>query len=208
MAKDILLQHPLSSKYKTLFDKYGVNTTLRLAHFFGQAAHESDLKPKRENLNYSVDGLLSTFGRHRISEANAKKYGRTKTKSADQKSIANIIYGGSWGKQNLGNTMPNDGWDYRGAGIFQLTGRSNFEQLTKATGIDFISNSDLIMTEANSLIAALWFWNSKGLNTYADKDDILSVSKIINLGSAKSKGTPNGLPDRTKKTNDFKQTFK
>jgi putative chitinase len=196
------------NKYKTLFNQYGVNTPLRLAHFFGQADHESGVKPRTENLNYSVDGLLKGFGRHRISEADARAFGRTATRKANQQEIANRIYGGEWGRRNLGNTQQNDGWLYRGSGIYQITGRTNFQRLTNATKIDYINNPEWLQREADSLIAALWFWNDRKLNQFADKDDVLSVSKVINLGNANHKGTPKGLQDRIEKTNKYKQIFK
>lgn len=84
------------------------------------------MQPIRENLNYSVDGLLKTFGRHRISEADARKYGRAGGRPANQEAIANIIYGGEWGRENLGNTQPGDGWRFRGGGLAQITGRANY----------------------------------------------------------------------------------
>jgi len=83
-------------------------------------------QPIRENLNYSVRRLINSFGRHRISEADAKRYGRSGSRPADQKAIANIVYGGEWGLKNLGNTKPNDGWMFRGGGLAQITGRANF----------------------------------------------------------------------------------
>lgn len=84
------------------------------------------MQPIRENLNYSVDGLLKTFGRHRISEADARRYGRAGGRPANQEAIANIIYGGEWGRVNLGNTQPGDGWRFRGGGLAQITGRANY----------------------------------------------------------------------------------
>ncbi|MGH1520595.1 hypothetical protein [Chryseobacterium sp. JK1] len=48
----------LSTNYKTLLTKNGINTPLRLARFFAQLDHESNLVPKRENLNYSAERLL------------------------------------------------------------------------------------------------------------------------------------------------------
>lgn len=195
-------------KYKTLFEKAGINTNLRKSNFFGQGEIESDLTPKVESMNYSVEGLISGFGRHRISEIDAKRFGRTPTQKANQKEIANKLYGGVWGKENLGNTKENDGWNLRGSGIFQITGRSNFEKLSKDTGIDFINNPEIILEEANSLIAALWYWNSKKLNAYADKDDVASISKIINLGNVNSKGIPKHLQERKMAVEKYKKIFK
>lgn len=210
---NIFSKYPLSSKYQTLFNKSEVNTTLRLANFFGQAMHESGLKPTVENLNYSVDGLMVTFSRIRISADDCKKYGRSSAHPANQEAIANTVYGGEWGKKNLGNIQQGDGWKFRGRGIFQITGRSNYEALTKYSkklGLtaDYISNPDLLLNEADSLIGALWFWNAKSLNSLADKNDILGISKTINLGNKNATGTPKGLKDREIQTNKFKEIFK
>lgn len=196
------------NKYKTLFNKNGINTKLRLSHTFGQAKVESDLKPKQENLNYSVEGLIKTFGRHRISEDDCKKYGRTSIKKADQKAIANIIYGGEWGRKNLGNTQIGDGAKYIGRCAYQITGRANYQKLTDDTGIDFINNPDLLLDEVHSIIGMLWYINVRGLKKYMDEDNVLAVSKIINLGSVNAKGTPLHLKERTEATNYYKTIFK
>lgn len=202
----------LSNKYKTLLNKNGINTPLRLAHFFAQADHESSLKPKSENLNYSVSGLTNTFGSSRISYTQAYDFGRSESHSANQQAIANIVYGGAWGKKNLGNIEIGDGWKYRGRGIFQITGRSNYQQLTnfaksKGLSVDYVENPDLLLNESDSLIAAIWYWNSRGLSNFADSDDIISISKIINLGSVKSQGIPKGLADRKEKLKFYKTVF-
>ncbi len=197
----------LWNKYKSLLEREGIDTPLRKAHFFGQLKVESDLKPRVESLNYSIEGLLATFGRHRISLEDSKKYGRTATRKANQKEIANRIYGGEWGRKNLGNTQPTDPYNLRGAGALQITGRTNFQKLSDDTGIDFINHPELMLEEANSLIAAIWFWNDRGLNKYADKDDVVSISKIINLGNVKSKGVPKHLAERKQAVEIFKNIF-
>lgn len=206
----------LSNKYKTLLQKNGINTPLRLAHFFAQADHESGLKPKIENLNYSVQGVLNTFNSKkskRISQTQAFDYARSSIHPANQEALANIVYGGIWGRENLGNTQPGDGWKYRGRGIFQVTGRSNYKQLSdwcksKGLSADYIENPDLLLNEADSIIAAVWYWNSRGVNAFADQDNVLAVSKIINLGSATADGTPNHLEERKAKVKYYKAIFK
>jgi putative chitinase len=112
-----------------------------LAYMLATPYHETGrrMQPIRESLNYSVDGLLKTFGRHRISEADARRYGRSGNRPADQRAIANIVYGGEWGAKNLGNTQPGDGWRFRGGGLPQTTGRRNFAKF----GIDPERSEDL-----------------------------------------------------------------
>lgn len=188
-------------KYRTLLSKNDINSTLRLSHFFGQMKHESGLKPIAENLNYSVTSLLKVFGRHRISVAQAEAYGRRPGHSADQETIANIIYGGEWGKKNLGNLVYGDGWKYRGRGFKQITGRHNYAQLSAETGIDYLNNPDWLLREPDAMISALWYWKSRNINRYADEDDIVSVTKKINGGL-------HGLAQRHQYTEKYKQEFK
>ncbi|QIG68900.1 lysozyme-like protein [Rhizobium phage RHph_Y55] len=99
---------------------------------------------KQESLNYSPDGLKSTFGA-RISNAQAQQLGRTPAHAANQPAIANTVYGGDWGKEHLGNVQPNDGWDFRGRGLCQITGRANYERFAKLLGQPLDTNPDLVM---------------------------------------------------------------
>lgn len=168
-----------------------IDTPLRQAHFIAQVGHESNsFKSLRENLNYSVEGLLKTFSRSRISEADAKKYGRKDGQAANQEMIANTVYGGDWGLKNLGNMQTGDGWKYRGAGLIQLTGRANFVKANKALNFDLVNRPERVAED--NLIAALaagWFWEENGLNILADKDDVVAITKKINGGT-------NGLDNR------------
>ncbi|QWY83364.1 lysozyme-like protein [Rhizobium phage RHph_X3_2] len=101
------------------------------AAILAEEYHETGgkMQPVLENLNYSVNGLLKTFSRERISAADAKRLGRKPGEATlseeRQRAIANLIYGGDWGRRNLGNTHPNDGWERRGRGKVQITGRTN-----------------------------------------------------------------------------------
>lgn len=169
----------LNEKYKTLFDNYGLNTKLRIAHFMAQIEHESGLKAIAENLNYSSEGLLKTFKKYFTLET-AKLCARNPVV------IANIVYANRMGN---GNVISGDGYKFRGRGFIQITGKSNYESLSKDTKIDFVSNPNLLLQEANALISALWYWNKNNLNTFADKDDIITITKRINGGL-------NGIDDR------------
>ena len=71
--------------------------------------------------------------------------------------------------------------------------------LSKDTRIDFLSNPDLLLTEANSMISALWYWNKHNINALADKNDIKGVTRTINGGF-------NGLADRKDLFNKYYTT--
>lgn len=162
----------LQEKYKSLFEKYGLNTNLRIAHFMAQIEHESGLKPISENLNYSFEGILNIFGKY-FTKAGAALYTRKPEK------IANRVYANRMGN---GNEASGEGWKYRGRGFIQITGKENYYRLHLDTDIDCVKNPDLLLEEANAIISALWFWNLKGLNKLADNNDIIGITKRINGG--------------------------
>lgn len=169
---------------------YDITTPRRIAGFLSQIAHESArLEQLSENLNYSVDALLGKFGRHRISEADARRLGRAPGRPAQQEAIANAIYGGEWGRKNLGNFVHGDGWRYRGRGLKQLTGRANYDRCGAAIGEDLLSYPDRLLLPVNAALSAGWFWRTNGLNDLADRGDVPGMTRRINGGT-------NGLEER------------
>ena len=199
---ELLQKHPLTAKYASLFNKFNVNTQLRLSHFVGQMSAESNLKPIEENLRYSEGRLLDVFPKY-FTPITAKQYAMQPSK------IANRVYANRMGN---GDENSGDGYRYRGRGFLMITGKNNYRALTEwanKNGIDadYLNNPDLLLREADSIISALWFWTVNNINQYADKDDILSVSRIINVGNAKSNVTPHGMQNRIIATNKFKKVF-
>ncbi len=164
-------------------DEFEIDSPLRVAHWLAQMAHESGgFKVMRESLNYSVESLLKLFGRHRISEQDAKRYGRTSAQPANQTAIANCLYGGEWGAKNLGNTQAGDGSRYIGRGFKQLTGRTNYRNCSIGIAMDLIEHPDLLERPAAAALSAAWFWHDRDLNDLADRDDIVAITKRVNGG--------------------------
>lgn len=168
--------------------KYNIVSTWHKALFIGQIAVETGgFRATRESLNYSVQGLLNGFSRKRISEADAKKYGRVERKvggktvidrPANQKAIANILYGGEFGRKHLGNTQPNDGWDFRGGGDKQLTGRYNWTKYSMDSYGDdrVLKDPTIIDRYPDKSYTAGWFWNDNQLSALADQYPLPPIS--------------------------------
>lgn len=91
----------------------------------------------------------------------------------------------------LGNTpeADGDGQLYRGRGLIQVTGRSNYAACGKALGLDLISQPQLLEKPEYAALSAAWFWDRAKLNALADKGDFVAITKKINGGL-------NGLADR------------
>lgn len=177
-ANPEILQAIVEGWDRRLLDTADINTPLRVEHFLTQIATETGgLKAISENLNYSVEGLLRTFSRSRISSADCWRFGRSPSHPANQNAIANIIYGGKFGRQQLGNTEPGDGWRYRGSGLMQTTGRANFRRAGHE------NDPEALRQPQTALISAITYWTSRDLNRLADLDDLVAVRKGVNGGT-------------------------
>lgn len=85
-------------------------------------------------------------------------------------------------RRDLGNVYPGDGRRYKGRGIFQLTGRSNYATMSKKLGVDLLNNPALAATPEISVRTALEYWNSRNLSKWANEDNIEKITKLINGG--------------------------
>lgn len=165
---------------------FQISTPLRQAHFLAQAGHESaGFLKVEEGLNYSENALTAMFGK-RITAEQARAYGRNAMHAANQKMIASIIYANRNGN---GDVASGDGYRYRGRGLIQITGKTNYAALVKQLGADVVANPDLLLGYRFAAMSAAAWWKDNGLNELADSDDVIRITKIINGGT-------NGLDDR------------
>ena len=169
--------------------RWGIDTFREVASWLANMDIESSgLTRMTESLNYSVGALIARFGRHRISIADANKYGRGNGHPANQEMLANILYGGEWGLKNLGNEAPGDGWKHRGFGPKQITGKANQEDFGKAIGKPVSEIPAYLRTPIGGMMGAGWFWKSHNLDKYAATPGLADDRKAINGGA-------NGLAD-------------
>lgn len=134
-----------------------------LTYFLPNILHESMLLERmEENLNYTPEGLLATFGAGRISPEQAQSVGRIAGKqAADQKAIANIVYGGEWGRKHLGNILPEDGWKYRGRSPIQITGADNYRRVGDLVGQNLEGLPELLAQPRFALEACVAWWEDR-----------------------------------------------
>lgn len=174
-----------------LFDyamKHGITSSKALANFMGQMQVESgNFSSMNEGLHYKPERLLEVFkGRNGINTLEQAK----QVTSGTQQEIANKLYGGEWGKKNLGNTEPNDGWDFRGRGYIQLTGRDNYKKYGGMIGVDLIHHPEKAAEPEISAKIAMAYWNDR-IVKHGHQEDPRAATFDIN-----AKGL--GLSDRIK----------
>lgn len=91
-----------------------------------------------------------------------------------------------------GNTMPGDGFRFRGRGLIQITGRANYAEASEALRADLIKQPELLEQPMLAARSAAWFWSTRNCNAFADRGDFEGLTRRINGGI-------NGLPDRERR---------
>lgn len=164
--------------------RWDIDTLREIASFLANINVESaGLTRLTESLNYTVGALIEKFGRHRISIADAKRYGRASGQPANQEALANILYGGEFGRKNLGNTKPGDGWKFKGFGPKQITGRANQTECAEALGIPLDDFPAYLRTPEGGMMSAGWFWKSHDLDAKAATPGVEDDRRAINGGT-------------------------
>ncbi|HTP64218.1 MAG TPA: hypothetical protein VMJ66_02420 [Geobacteraceae bacterium] len=169
----------LASQEK-VFAKYGITEDIHIVHLMAQLSHESgEGTEMTESLNYKPAALLKVWPSH-FTPAQAMAYGRTDEHPADQKMIGEIAYGGRMGNAPAPSE---DGYNYRGRGFIQTTGKSGYADLAKLTGLDLVNSPELVNDPDHAFECAVAeFVHYPNMLGYCESDDLLSVSSLINVG--------------------------
>jgi predicted chitinase len=119
---------------------------------------ESGFRSIPENMNYSAQRLREVFGYEHPG-------GWDKVVAGGEQAIAEAVYGyqsRNPAARNLGNDKPGDGWNYRGKGFIQITGKANYADLSKRIGLDLVSNPDALLDPEIAAKAAVAFMQRSG----------------------------------------------
>lgn len=153
-----------------------------LPYFLAQLSIESQSFSRlEENLNYHSETLLRV--------CNATSTPRNGIKTIDDAAAAvmrgavgvgEALYGLPWGAR-LGNVATGDGYKFRGRGLIQITGRSNYEQAShKVYGDSRLLITPELLTLADSAaLSACWFYTSRNLVSLTD---VVAITHGVNGG--------------------------
>ncbi len=157
-----------------------IDTGMRLAHFVAQTATETGgFNALEENLSYSAKRMMVVFPSRFPTLAS------TAGLVNNPRAFALKVY-----SSRLGNGPPasGDGWTFRGRGLIQLTGRSNYQARATETGLPLVDRPEIASDPATSVQIASLYWTSREINDRADTDDVREVRRRVNGGSI-------GLPE-------------
>lgn len=141
-----------------------------VAAFIGQTAYETDgFRRFEENLRYThADRLAAIWPR---------LAGRASKLLRNPEALANAAYAGRNGN---GDEASGDGWRFRGRGLLEITGRSNYAAASRDLGVDLVADPDQVAKPEFAVKTALWFWRSRGCGDAAIAGDIDAVTRLIN----------------------------
>jgi putative chitinase len=167
------LRDGIAQSAQAVFAKYGIDTPLVVAHVMAQISHECGAGHEViENLNYSASGLVNTWPT-RFNAATAASYAHK------PQAIANKVYNGRMGNR----TGSNDGWNFRGRGGSQTTGREGYERVKKQTGLDVVNHPEILIDPKSFLECAVSDFINCGCLPFAKKNDVFNVTKRLNGGT-------------------------
>lgn len=167
------LKQGIIATSRDVFERYGLTSPLVIAHAMAQFSEEcGDGAEVVENLNYTSASRIVDVWPARFTTASAVAYVRNPQKLADK------VYNGRMGNR----PGSDDGYNYRGRGGAQTTGRIGYETLSKKVGLDLIANPDLVNDPAHFLECAVADFVICGCLPFAEKNDIRGVTHHLNGG--------------------------
>ena len=127
----------------------GITSMKAISNILATIKAETNFKIRSEDLTYrSAESIQKVFGKKRIPSLEfAGQFVN------NPEALANEVY-----KSTDGNSAPGDGWKYRGRGWIQHTGKNQYQKIKEFTGIDVVSNPDLLNDPVVATKALAWFF--------------------------------------------------
>ena len=156
-----------------VFAKYGITTPLVIAHIMAQVSHECGAgHDVIENMNYSAERIRAVWPSRFPTTASAVPYAH------NPQALANKVYNGRMGNR-VGS---DDGWNFRGRGGSQTTGREGYQRVKKATGFDVVGHPELLIDPGHFLECSVSDFINCGCLPFAKKNDLYNVTRRLNGG--------------------------
>jgi putative chitinase len=167
------LVETITATAPAVFDEHEIATPLLIAHVMAQISHECGAGTAViENLNYSAGRMTQVWPSRFPNASSAAPYAH------NPRALANKVYNGRMGNR----ADSDDGWNFRGRGAVQTTGRDGYRRLAAATGLDVVTHPDLVNDPAHFLKCGVADFVNCGCLPFAQKEDVRGVTKRLNGG--------------------------
>ena len=123
-------------------------------------------------MNYTTAVRIAAVWPSRFTPESAEPFVR------NPKALANKVYNGRMGNV----TGTDDGYNFRGRGLLQITGRESYEHIGTLTGLDLVRIPNLANSPTSALAVAACEFEFLNCLPACDADDIRNVTKRVNGG--------------------------
>lgn len=144
-----------SAGVNATFERFNVDTKLRIVHFLAQIMHESG----------GFKWLRELWGPTEQQKKYDPPFNLAKT-------LGNFNKGEGFKYRGRGLIQLTGKYNYQ-----KFT-----DEVGKDFGTNFVLQPDLVETAPYAVLVAGWYWNQKNINDLADRDDLRGVTRRINGG--------------------------
>lgn len=153
--------------------RFGITTPSRIAGFVAQCRVESaGFTALEESLFYRDPARIMKIWPTRVLTLQVAQ-GLAK----NPKGLANVVYAGRLGN---GDEASGDGWRFRGRGLKQLTGKSNYADAANELNRPYVTSPDLVAEPTDACMTAAWFWHVNKCNILADSGQWDAITRVVN----------------------------
>lgn len=162
-------------------DKYNISTPRRIAGFLANVGVESGgFNANVENLSYSAARMAAVWPSRYAVDPKAEELvpnALAVRLAYNPVALGNNVYANRMGN---GPETSGDGYNFRGRGWMQNTGRTNYAAAAQRTGIDFLGNPDMMAANDGAAESAAAYWEANGCNSLMDSDAFSQTVTRIN----------------------------
>lgn len=169
------------------------------AMLLGQFSHETGGFSSKEEGKYSPSRVWDLRGKQLSKFGVTKEQVEASFNSGGPNAMYEYMYGDKYrSDKSMGNTEAGDAAKYKGRGLVQLTGKSNYAAASKALGIDLVKNPELAADSRYEAPIAEWYVKqNKRAASALERGDATGLSTAINGGTI-------GLNERLALTEKYK----
>jgi putative chitinase len=172
------LRDGIAKAASTVFPKYGITSSLLVAHVMAQGSLECGAGEEvEENLSYSAQRMTQVWPSRFPTINSAIPFAH------NPRLLANKVYNG-----RMGNAVnSNDGWNYRGRGFTQTTGLEGYVKLQAflakgGVNLDLLHHPELVNDPEHFLECGVADFVLCGCLPFAQADNVVEVTLHLNGG--------------------------
>jgi predicted chitinase len=160
----------------------------------GKAMHDANITTPDQRAAFLAQIAEETGGLRMVTE---RPWGLPRSQWNDEQAVRNYFNNKYANINGNGDVSSGDGYNFRGRGILQVTGKSNYAAVSeKLYGDDrLVKNPDLVSQPDAACATAAAYWNENDLNRFIPPGQPVTPQEFQDLGSTINTGHPGHVPN-------------